>query len=570
MQKIIIYLSLLLTSIYANTSNFSIIIDKPFNDALFDVTQDYDRDISAVGFSQNYQQADNSNISYTNAFDYLKSVSNSIGTQMHLIKIDMDANIKINSPIKISKISKAVGVLKTPTNGYFIGGYTLDGSLSVLKLDSKANLIFNKTFGTKNYDKMNKLVKLRDGGVLTVGSSITSRSRVDDIFENGLGQNDIYIARFRKDGKKLWSKKYGTSYDDKGLDAVEALDGSIIILGVTSHNNHKNLTLIRITQNGDKIWLKHYNDTKTITPYKIIKLRDNNFLISLSQKEGLKKEQIRLIKFDLHKNILIDKIIKTNYASALKDIKEYSDGILMGVGYVRDTSNTDALVMVLDSYLNLQHQEHYGAKNYDMLNSLSILHNSQALAVGIYTYENSQESNMWLLKFNKDGTIAQKSSNTTNFYKELIKLFKDDISSKKIKINKDLTISFMANNLYFKVAKYNLNKNQMQYLRIFSNKLIPFLKRYKNDIKTLEINGHTSSEWGGMNATQRYLKNEKLSMRRSYSTLSYIFKMQNANTKRWLTQILKGSGYSFSKTVMNQAGEDKDKSRRVSFKIILK
>ena len=65
-----------------------------------------------------------------------------------------------------------------------------------------------------------------------------------------------------------------------------------------------------------------------------------------------------------------------------------------------------------------------------------------------------------------------------------------------------------------------------------------------------------------------FLKNEKLSMNRSYATLAYIFKNQNELTKRWLSNIIKGSGLGFSKKIILNDIENKIKSRRVSFKII--
>lgn len=58
-------------------------------------------------------------------------------------------------------------------------------------------------------------------------------------------------------------------------------------------------------------------------------------------------------------------------------------------------------------------------------------------------------------------------------------------------------------------------------------------------------------------------------MKRSFSTISYVFNTQNQETKVWLSELLKGSGLSFSKRVIVQHNEDKEKSRRVSFKIIL-
>ncbi|RUM64479.1 MAG: hypothetical protein DSZ04_02600, partial [Sulfurimonas sp.] len=226
-------------SLYATTSNYSIIVNKPFDAVLFDITQDYDRTISAVGFSKEYKNNSNRPLSYTNAFDYLASVSQKFGSQMHLIKVDKTAKTILSKISNLPKFNKASALVKTPTNGYFIGGYTLDGSLLIIKLDERANLLYSRTFGTKNYDRMNNLILMSDGGVLAVGSSITSRSSSDNMFNTGLGNNDIFITRFSKDGQKLWSKKYGTIYDDEGIDAVEATDGSIIVIGTTSYEKNR-------------------------------------------------------------------------------------------------------------------------------------------------------------------------------------------------------------------------------------------------------------------------------------------------------------------------------------------
>ena len=571
MKITLISLLLLSLTLFAKPKDFSIIIDKPFNDALFDITEDYDRSISAVGFSNEFTKSNkNSSKTYTNAFDYLSSISEAFGAQMHMIKLDGNGEVTLSKSAKLSKFNEAIALVKTPSNGYFVGGYTLDGSLVVLKLDSDANLIFSKTFGTSNYDRMNNLILLSDGGVLAVGSAVTSRSRNDDMFETGLGQNDIYLTRFSKNGKRLWSKKYGTEYDDRGIDAVEARDGSIIVVATTSYGKNKNVTLMRINENGNKIWLKHYKSEATVTPYKIIRLRDNNFLLSLSQQNAMQKEQIRLIKFDLQKNVILDKFVNTTYSSVLKDIKEFSDSNIIAVGYVRDSYNTDALAMILDSELNMLHQEHYGDDNFDVFNAVSILHNSQVAVAGINTSKHSQESNMWIVKLNRDGTMALRSSNSTDIHGELKKVLKNEIETQKLTIKENLTIELSHKNLYFNIGEYKLNKKQEEFLNTLANKLLPFIKKHQNSIDSFEINGHASSEWGDTNFTNEYLNNEKLSMNRAYATISCLFKQADNQTQVLLSKIIKGSGFSSSKKIMFNKKEDREKSRRVSFKIILK
>ena len=571
-MKYILSLLLTLNFLYADLKDYSVIIDEPFNNVLLDVTQDYDRSISAVGFKKEYKNNDSSDEEYTNAFDYLESVSSSYGSQMHLIKLDNNnANIKLRKTAKLTQYNEAIAIVKTPQNGYFIGGYTLDGSLLLAKLNVNGSIVFKKIVWTKNDDRLNNLILLSDGGVLAIGTSITTRSQNDSLFETGLGLNDIYLTRFSARGQKLWSKKYGTTYDDRGIDAVEARDGSIMVISQTNFDNNKNVTLMRITENGDKVWLKHFESDKNTTPHKIIRLRDGNFLASLSQEDEMNNAQIRLIKFDSQKNIMIDKEIETTYASVLKDIKEFSNSVIVGVGYVKDKFNTDALAVLFDSNLDLLAQEHYGDNNYDVFNAATILNNSQIAVVGIHTGNNSQESNMWITKLNKDLSIAQIKAKSIDFYEELCKIYAYEISSYKIIIKEDLSIEFTDKDLYFDVAKYKLNNNQKKFLNTFSKKLLPFLETYQEMISTLEINGHTSSEWGAGSFSNSYLKNEKLSMNRSYSTLSYIFKNQKKDTQKFLAEIVKGSGLNFSKKrVTFYEKEDKEKSRRVSFKIILK
>jgi len=571
-MKYILILLLTIPLLYSN--DYSVIIKKPFNENLQDITQDYDREISVIGYANNYDST-NQQVEdvYTNPFDYLDSFSNKYGANINLIKLDNKANITLNKKIYTKDFAKAVSIIKTPTNGYFIGGYTLNGSLIVLKLDSKGDTLFSKIFGTKNKDKMNHLVPLKDGGILSVGYSRTSRSPLDNKFESGLGGDDIYLTKFSKNGKKLWSKKYGTENDDNAIDAVESDDGSLIIVSTTETTQNRVVSFMRLTQNGDMIWKMKYQSEDYITPHKIIKLRDNNFVVALSKKDNLHNDQIKLIKLNLHKKILRDEDIYTDYSSVLVDIKEFSNGNIIGVGYVEDSYNRDALAMLVNRDLKLLTQNHFGDDNFDTFNAVTILHNSQIAAAGIHTDVNLEESNMWIVKLTrgldivklKKSYIEKKSTLLT----QLNTIFKDEITNGKLEIKDDLTIEFSDDKLYFRVARYKLTKQQKDFLTKFSKKLIPFLENNKQNIKTIEINGHTSSEWGNLDFTNDYLKNQKLSMNRAYSTLEFIFKNQDEKTKVLLSKIFKGSGLSFSKKVMVNNDEDKKRSRRVSFKIVL-
>jgi outer membrane protein OmpA-like peptidoglycan-associated protein len=421
---------------------------------------------------------------------------------------------------------------------------------------------------------MSNLILLSDGGVLAVGSSFTSRATTDNKFQTGLGNNDIFITRFSKDGEILWSKKYGTRFDDNGIDAVEAQDGSLLIISTMASQKSREVSFMRLTENGNRIWLNHFitntHKENLVVPKKIIRLRDNSFVVSLIQYNQVQKEHIRLVKFDLYNNILADKEISTTYPSGLMDIKEFSNGMLMGVGYVKDRHNTDGLAMLLDSDLTMLKQEHYGGENFDIFYALSILHNSQVAVAGIHTNNNSQEGNMWILKLNKDASIVKLPLKTSSLYTQLRHLFSTEIQKGLLSISKNLTIELTDKSLYFQQGAYRLTPKQKEFLDAFSQKLLNFLYQHKAQIAALEVNGHTSSEWSGVDFQHRYLNNEDLSMKRSFSVLREIFLAQESQKQQWLSKILKGSGLASSKELMKKGKEDRTKSRRVSFKIILK
>ena len=556
--------------------DYTLTLHKPFNSVLYAVTQNYDDTISAIGYSNQYKQGSTSR-TYTSAFDYLENASqNLFGKKSFLVTLKKDGGIKYERFANINDFNEMLSILKTPQNGYFVGGYTFNGSLLLAKLDPLGHLLFARKFGTKNYDRMNNLIPLSDGGVLAVGSSTTSRDTYDPMFRTGLGLNDIFLTRFDKNGKMLWSKKYGTQYDDRGIDAVEAYDGSIVVIASTTYDKHHDVTLMRIGENGNKIWLEHFKLDIFIQPKKIIKLHDNNFLTVLSQKNNIGKKQIRLIKFDLQKNILVDNTIHTYYESELSDIKEYANSTFIAVGQTRDHYNTDALVMVLDNRLEMLCQEHFGGKNVDLFNGVTILRNSNAIAVGLTIPNGSQVKNMYMAKLQSNCSaipfkIQQHSGKTSlhvNLYQALIHTFSKEIAKKQINIKKDLSISFIESKLLFHAGVYQLNNYQKNFLKEISKKLIPFLKHHKKEIEGLEIIGHTSSEWESTPFDTGYKKNMQLSLKRAYSVVSYLFDLQDTKTKHYLTSLLKASGYSYAKKVIKNNREDKKDSRRIVIRII--
>jgi outer membrane protein OmpA-like peptidoglycan-associated protein len=135
-------------------------------------------------------------------------------------------------------------------------------------------------------------------------------------------------------------------------------------------------------------------------------------------------------------------------------------------------------------------------------------------------------------------------------------------------ISDDATI--VLDDIYFNQASATLTQKSKKVLDKFLQTFIPFLRQHKDEIATLEVNGHTSSEWKGVDFTKNYLNNTKLSMQRAFSVVNYMMQQSDKQTQELLASVIRSGGFSFSKRSLSHGVEDKEKSRRVSFKIILK
>ncbi|MDQ1263031.1 MAG: hypothetical protein QG559_32 [Campylobacterota bacterium] len=393
----------LISSLFAKNSEFSIIIDKSSQNIFYDISQSSSNMLSSALFLKKEAQEEKKEPkTYTNAFDYLSSLSESSGMKMQLIRIDDKAKILFDKSTNLTNFDKVYTYTKTEQNEYIVIGSNTNNELLYAKLNENTEIITSKTISGTLQNKINALLSLKDGSLLIIGSSATTKSQSYDLFNQGLGLNDIYILKISKDGTLLWGKKYGTQYDDNGIDAIEASDGTIVVLGQTNHEKQHGITTLRLTPDGDQIWINHSKNEKNTTANKIVALKNGNFLLSLSVEDEMSKEQIRLIKFDIHKNILLDKVIATRYASVLKDIKEYANGQFAGVGYVKDKEDTDALAVMLDKNFNILAQEHYGDIAYDTFEKVSILKNGQIAAIG------TKANKIWVVKLDKNLSIAGK------------------------------------------------------------------------------------------------------------------------------------------------------------------
>ncbi|WP_194767322.1 hypothetical protein [Tamlana sp. I1] len=102
--------------------------------------------------------------------------------------------------------------------------------LWVIKISPTGNLIWGQNFGGTSFDAGRSISKTEAGDFIIAGSS---RSSNGDVSENK-GQNDAWVLKIDSAAKIIWQKTVGGQDIDFAYDAIELNDKSIIVAGETN------------------------------------------------------------------------------------------------------------------------------------------------------------------------------------------------------------------------------------------------------------------------------------------------------------------------------------------------
>ncbi len=573
LMKLLLLSLFLFSSLYSAISEFQkddyqIIIGNNFDDEALDIVEDYDYNISLVGYTQDYKTHSIKAKAYNNAFDYLNSVNEVHGEQLRIIKLDQGAKIVNDKSFRLPEFNRGTNILKTTDNGYLVGGYTHNGQMLISSLDAQSNEVYIKKFGTANFDQLHALVRLNDGGSVAIGTSQTSRNSHDNIFVQGLGKSDIYLVKFMPNGQVRWRKKYGTQEKDIGVDGVSTGDGGFILIGTSQIGQNFELMAAKINDTGDTSWMQKFPKTGHQKAFKIIKTTDGNYLISASFENKNGQNNVRLIKIDNQGKTLWENNYFNEADEQLNDISMDLKGNIIGVGYSQSQTQADmdALVRYFDHNGKVIWERKFGKDRQDAFKAVSLLHDNTFAIAGFSKSFADKARQIWILKMHDDGSMVKiKIKKYQGLYQALIEEFKND---KEVHIYKDLHIAH--DGLIFKQGSSTLTSMHKSTLQAFMPRLLKVLALYKEDIKNLRVNGYTSTEWNAP-PTLRYLNNAHLSNDRAMHILDYSYQLKPVNKyHEWLTQILSTDGYSYSNLIYAKKEENKIRSRRVEFQISIK
>jgi hypothetical protein len=136
------------------------------------------------------------------------------------------------------------------------------GEFWAQKLDTNGNLEWRRYFGGTNNDRIFKVLQAHDGNFLLIGSSESE----DFDINNGNGSYDVWAVKIDTKGEMLWEKSLGGSGIDSGHAAVKTNDGNYLIAGaaistdgdISNSKGNSDAWVIKINDNGEMLWEKSF------------------------------------------------------------------------------------------------------------------------------------------------------------------------------------------------------------------------------------------------------------------------------------------------------------------------
>ena len=171
----------------------------------------------------------------------------------------------------------------------------------------------------------------------------------------------------------------------------------------------------------------------------------------------------------------------------------------------------------------------------------------------------------------KEIAVAYKDTQIA-IHDDLMREFQEDLLRWNAQIERDtLQVTFNKPEVLFGAGSPELSGQFKGILSEFFPRYVAVLSRYRDAIEEIRIEGHTSSDWGGLQGENAYFPNMALSQDRTRSVLQFVIALlPQAAERDWVRSNFAAVGYSSSRRVLDSDTqiENAASSRRVNFRVI--
>ncbi len=269
-----------------------------------------------------------------------------------------------------------------------------------ITINTKAQSIFQKTFGGSNYDSGNSVQQTTDGGFIIGGTTLSF----------GAGNSDVYLIKTNANGDSLWTKTFGGLGQETGEFVQQTADGGYIITGATSGfgAGNNDVYLLKTDSIGNLLWSKTYGGINDDKAFCVKQTTDSGYVIAgQTNSFGAGNADAYLIKTDANGDTLWTKTFGGGFNDFAFFVQQTSDTgyIITGQTISFGAGNSDVYLIKTDTIGNLIWSKTFGGTNVDVGHSVEQTSDGGYIIAGNTTSFGFSNSHVYLIKTNSSGNL---------------------------------------------------------------------------------------------------------------------------------------------------------------------
>ena len=322
------------------------------------------------------------------------------GKDVYILKLDAKGQVEWQKTFDGWYDDVAKSIQQTKDGGYIVAGWTSSfGSgghdVYILKLNSKGEVEWQKTFGEEGDDEANSIQQTKDGGYIVAGWTESF----------GFGGKDVYILKLDAKGEVEWQKTFGGTHDDEANSIQQRKDGGYIVAGWTEFSDffYRYAYILELNSKGEveceSLFGREYDDRAN----SIQKTKDGGYIVAGGTSSGSRWQDVYIFKLNSKRDLEWQKTFRGKYSAVANSIQQTTDGGYIVAGWTNSfgSGREDIYILKLNSKGEVEWQKMFGGEYDDEANSI------QQTTDGGYIVAGCKDGDVYILKLNSKGEIEK-------------------------------------------------------------------------------------------------------------------------------------------------------------------
>ncbi len=334
--------------------------------------------------------------------------TNSFGSgsqDAYILKLNSKGDVQWQKTFGGEDDDVAISIQQTTDGGYIVAGWTESlGSGSqdayILKLNSKGDVQWQKTFGGKNNDVANSIQQTKDGGYIVAGWT----------YSFGSGEYDVYILKLNAKGEVEWQKTFGGKDDDVANSIQQTTDGGYIVAGWTESLGlgWKDVYILKLNSKGEVEWQKTFGGVDSDEANSIQQTTDGGYIVAgWTWSFGSGGYDVYILKLNSKGEVQWQKTFGEKSDDGANSVQQTTDGGYIVAGWTESfgSGREDVYILKMTSKGEVEWQKTFDMEYYDWINSIQQTTDGGYIVAGWTKSYGSREYDVYILKMNSKGEI---------------------------------------------------------------------------------------------------------------------------------------------------------------------